>query len=104
MVYVNYKNYYIGEEVAANLGSRLFSRVISGKFINYIKFHPSEIIKKINIEIPILSAGVFQSTLQILSKSLIFLIFIIFIFFNFEKIGFLYKYFCWYLCLNFLFF
>jgi len=85
MVYVNYKNYYIGEEVAANLGSRLFSRVISGKFINYIKFHPSEIIKKINIEIPILSAGVFQSILQILSKSLIFLIFLIFIFFNFEK-------------------
>ena len=83
-VYLNYKIFYLSEIISASLSSNFFKKILTTKFKIYSKFHPSEIIKKINVEIPLLSAGVFQPILMLFSKIVVLIIFITFILLNFD--------------------
>jgi ATP-binding cassette, subfamily B, bacterial PglK len=83
-VFLNYKIFYISEIISASLATNFFKKIISTKYETFSRYHPSEIIKKINIEIPILSTGIFQPLLIFFSKLIILIVFIVFILIAFD--------------------
>jgi len=79
-VFLNYKIYYISENISSALSEKFYKKIFLTKFEIFNKYHPSEIIKKINNEIPILSTGIFQPLLIFFAKLFILIFFAIFIF------------------------
>jgi ABC-type multidrug transport system fused ATPase/permease subunit len=79
-VFLNYKIYYISENISSALSVKFYKKIFLTKFEIFNKYHPSEIIKKINNEIPILSTGIFQPLLIFFAKLFILIFFAIFIF------------------------
>ena len=79
-VFLNYKIYYISENISSALSVKFYKKIFLTKFEIFNKYHPSEIIKKINNEIPILSTGIFQPLLIFFAKLFILIFFAVFIF------------------------
>jgi len=83
-VFLNYRIFFLSETISASLASNFFKKIMLTKYETFLRYHPAEIIKKINIEIPILSTGIFQPLLIFYSKVIVLISFMIFIFLTFD--------------------
>ena len=83
-VFSNYKIFFISEKISVEIGTNYYQELMNSNFNVFQKIHPSEVIKKLNLEIPSISTSIIQPILISLSKFLIFLVFLIFIIINFS--------------------
>ena len=82
-VFSNYKIFYLSEKISVEIGVNYYKELMNSNYDIFQKVHPSEVIKKLNLEIPSISSNIIQPVLISISKLFIFLIFLLFILINF---------------------
>lgn len=85
-VFSNYKIFFLSEKISVEIGKNYYQELMNSNFSVFQKVHPSEVIKKLNLEIPAISTTIVQPILMSISKVLIFIIFLLFILINFSLI------------------
>ena len=85
-VFSNYKIFFLSEKISVEIGKNYYQELMNSNFSVFQKIHPSEVIKKLNLEIPAISTTIVQPILMSISKFLIFIIFLLFILVNFSLI------------------